>query len=60
MTKTMNSRFYILNSIKRAYQYLRILFDPAIEGNPYATEVRKIKFLEIKRDFVFRRKLALR
>lgn len=57
-------RFQILASnfqfLVRAYQGLKVLFDPAVEGSPYAREIKETCQAGSKRTLVLTRKLSWR
>lgn len=50
----------IIYHLNRAYQGLKVLFDPAVEGSPYAREIKETCQAGSKRTLVLTRKLSWR
>ena len=58
MTKILNNKYLILNTITRAYESLRVLLDPAATGNPYEIDlpIRTKKFNKNNQIYHFQRR----
>lgn len=44
----------------RAYQGLKLLLDPAVEGNPYILESNKPKTERVHKPFIFLKRMSWR